>query len=280
MLSKRVMLKTLDIFPKASDTDITVRTNAGGILSLCSLAFLIYSITTEIRKFAIISTRNKMVLCEKPLPTTLPIFLDISVANNCSLLHADVTNVKRNMDLDAVMKTDFQQNGNMCDIKLNITAPNIPGSFHIGLGDSYADKKNEHSHLWYTIDNKNLSHKINKIRFGDIDVASPMDDTGITLIKPIAYMTTYSIQLMAVTKDTQVGYQAVATASKTNLEKIRTRGITAIVFQWNFSPIGVNSTTAREPVIELVCHLLAVVGCFFVFVRFFDNLVFMLQVCK
>lgn len=272
------MLKTFDIFPKAIDTDLSVRTNVGGILSLCSVVLLVCSITSEIRKFAVGTSHDQMVLYEKPLPSTLPIFLDIDVANNCSLLHADVTNVKRNMELDAVLMSDFQQEGSKCHIKLNITAPNIPGSFHIGLGDSYSNKNNEHSHLSLIIDNKNLSHKINKIQFGDLDLTSPMDGTSLTLRKPIGYMITYSIQLITVTQGSSVGYQAIATVSKTNLEKIRTRGITAVIFQWNFSPISVSSMGAmREPIIGLVCHLLAVIGCMFVFIRFFDNLVFMLQ---
>ena len=64
---------------------------------------------------------------------------------------------------------------------------------------------------------------------------------------------------------------------KTNLDKIRTRGITAIIFEWNFSPIGFRRTKAHEPIINLISHLCAICGCFFVFVRFLDSFSFCLS---
>lgn len=270
------MLKKCDIFPKAKDSELTVRTNAGGILSIASVVFLFMSIAIEIKRYTVVNTTNKMVLNERQLPSVLPIYLDMEVENNCTNLHFDFTNIKRTMNVEANVSKQFTQRGGTCLIRLEMQAPNIPASFHIGIGESYWDKRSEHSHMWHTVPNRNLSHKINVLKFGEGDVSM---DGGTSLVfpKPAAYMVTYHMQLFPVMKGGAVGYRAVASIAKTNLEKIRTRGIPAVIFQWTFAPIGIDSAQVREPVINLVCHLLAVAGCFFVVVRFIDSFVFKLK---
>jgi hypothetical protein len=54
--------------------------------------------------------------------------------------------------------------------------------------------------------------------------------------------------------------------AKTNLEKMRTERIAGIIFQRNFAALAVNIGPDTEP----ITVLLAVFGCFFVFVRVID----------
>lgn len=273
------MLASLDVFPKAAETELTVRTNAGGFLSLASFAFLIIAIGSEIRQYADVRTATKMVLNEHPLPPLLPIAAEVEVANNCSFLHFDLTNVKRTFELEALVHKSFTQKGDKCVVRVNVSAPNVPASFHIGLGESFM-KNGEHDHMWITLENRNLSHTVNWIRFGDVEMVSPLDGTSLVFAKANPYMITYSLQLVPVTVGFGTGYRAIASVAKTNLEKMRTKGMPGIIFRWNFAPIGIDTATVSEPVIGVVCHVLAVVGCFFVFVRFIDSIVFMMQVYK
>lgn len=270
------MLKSFDIFPKAKESELTVRTSAGGLLSLASLAFLILSVAAEIYRYTLLQTETRMVLNERPLPSTLPIELEMEVFNNCSNLHLDFTNTKRTIAIDADVQQDFVQRGDRCAIRAVARAPNVPASFHIGLGESFWNDKGEHAHMWFTVENRNLSHRISVLRFGDGE--NSLAATVLSFPRPIAYMVTYRLQLVPVTNGTRIGYQAIPSIAKTNLEKVRTRGIPAIVFQWNFAPIGIETRRGREPVINLLCHLLAITGCFFVGVRFIDSIAFKLKV--
>jgi hypothetical protein len=100
-----------------------------------------------------------------------------------------------------------------------------------------------------------------------------MDNISLILPKPTADMIRYFAQLIPVRKGRRLGYQAVASQAKTNLEKMHTKGIAGIVFEWNFAPMALVFTGRRKPVIELVCHILAVFGCTFVFARFADYII-------
>jgi hypothetical protein len=90
-------------------------------------------------------------------------------------------------------------------------------------------------------------------------------------------MITYSLQLVTVREGPQVGYKIIASLIKTNLEKVRSKGITGIVFEWNFSPIGLEDSRTREPVIGLISRVLAILGCLLVFARLMDSFVFWIQ---
>jgi hypothetical protein len=106
-----------------------------------------------------------------------------------------------------------------------------------------------------------------------------VDGSSLTLVKAIPYMITYSLQLVTVREGPRVGYQIIASLIKTNLEKVRSQGITGIVFEWNFSPIGLEYSKSREPVIGLISRILAILGCLLMFVRMIDSLVFEMQRC-
>ncbi|KAH0795301.1 endoplasmic reticulum-Golgi intermediate compartment protein 3-like [Histomonas meleagridis] len=215
-----------------------------------------------------------MELDETPLPSRLPISIDIEVYNNCSNLHFEITSIKRTIYIDANINKTFIQEGEKCHILVDVDSPNVPASFHIGLGESYFTESGVHQHLWYTVDNRNLTHKINFVHFGHAQIESSLDGTTFLLQKQIPYMITYNVQLMRVTLDRNEGYQAIASVSKSNLEKIRSRGIPGIIFEWNFLPIGIQKKIHREPIMNSVSRLLAMFGCFFVFARAIDLLAF------
>jgi hypothetical protein len=222
-----------------------------------------------------------MILNRKRLPEVIPIALDIDVATKCSNLHFEYTNLRRTMELYCETSgNSFEPaRDDGCHVKINISVPNMPASFHIGLGDSFVNDHGEHQHMWYTVTDKNLSHYLSYIRIGELDQVTPLDDTALVLSKPVPYMVTYNLELVPTLTDVGLGYQIMGSVAKSNLEKIRSKGIPGIIFQWSFSPVGMEKSQARKPLIELVAHLLAVVGCFFVFVRFLDSFIFWLEWC-
>lgn len=271
------MLKQFDIFPKSVDNDLRVRTNFGGFLTLTSVLFMFHLLLFEFYRYFHTNESDQMVLNNQPLPPYLPIQIDLLVYNNCSSLHFEVTNLKRTILLDVNLKQNFIPLSNgQCRINITGEIPNVPGSFHIGLGESYFTDLGIHQHLWYTISDRNLSHKIKKIRFGQLNIPSPID--GIEVITPnqISYMHTYSLQLVPVEKHNFTGYMAIGSFAKTNLDKIRTNGITAIIFKWSFSAIRLSRSKVHEPIINFISHICALCGCGFVFVQFIDYVVFSL----
>jgi hypothetical protein len=274
------MLRFLDVFPKAMDSELSVRTNTGGILTVLALAVFSFFIVTECRSWESLRSEVGLVLHRGSLPPSISIWIYIDVYNSCSNLHGELTNPKRSIKLDSQISSTITQNGSFCEMKFLIVAPTIPASFHIGLGDSYVDPTTGgHTHMWLTLPTRNLSHRIHSVRFGEIEMPSPLDDVRITLKKPTTYMLTYTLSLLPQFDVKRVGYQINPFLTKVNLDKMRDRpmGVAAIVFQWTFSPMAFEKTVRREPVINLVCGLLGFTGVFFVFVRVFDGLVFSLS---
>jgi hypothetical protein len=214
-----------------------------------------------------------MVLNERPLPPTIPINLDLLFFNNCSALHLDITNRDRTFSIPSQIDVNFEPTDNFCHVSGLIEVPTIPASFHIGLGESYFGDNGVHQHLAYILRDRNVSHIVNRITFGNLsDLKSPIDNNSVILAKPTAYMITYFVQLVPVMKGGEVGFQTVASMAKTNLEKIRTKGIAGIVFEWNLAPIALLMADGKVKGIEIACHVMAMFGCAFVFVRFADYL--------
>ena len=272
------MIKNLDIFPKATDNELKVRTNAGGLLTIFSVAFLMFCIFSEIKEYLIVRESDKMILNDNPLPLQLPFSFEIEVYNNCSHLHFELTNAKRTMEIDShLSKKEFKQIQEKCIVRIEGTTANVPASFHIGLGDSYESENGAHQHLSFILKDRNLSHKVSYLHFGDLNVTSPIDNITTIVTKDSSYMFTYAIQLVPVFYQHKTGYYAISSLSKTNLDKIRDKGISAIIFEWNFSPIGLQRSHYHEPMINLISHLLALCGIFFVFVRFIDTIIFNLS---
>ena len=132
------MIKKFDIFPKAAENELKVRTNMGGFLTILSLVFLLWLTATEVIKFVNISETDKMILNNQPLPPNLPISIDLFVYNNCSDLHFEVTNIKRTMVIETkIISQKFVPKNDGCNILIDAVVPNVPASFHVGLGESY-----------------------------------------------------------------------------------------------------------------------------------------------
>ena len=271
------MMKKFDIFPKSIKNEYDIQTEAGGILTILSISFLIWAILSEIFDYRNISKSESLVLEEKNLPKFIEMELDATVYNNCSSLHFDITSTNYKSMIDCeIVKKFVSISEKECHVHLKGLIPNIPASFHIGLGvNSFST--GEHQHMTILLRDKNVSHKINKIRFGSADVKSPLDGTIVTIDKPYQYQLIYHAQLIPVTTNGQIGYQVIASLIKARLDKLRNKQYAGIYFSWNFFPIGFESTVRKEPIINLVCHLLAITGSFFVFIHFADSLLYFIS---
>ena len=285
------MLKKFDVFPKGYNNELKVRTKTGGLLTILSFLFLIFNIIAEFLHYNGSKTKQVMAMSNISLPKRLPIDIDLYVWNDCKNLHLDFTNLKRNQDLDVnITQQDFKQIENFCFITASGTIPSIPGSFHIGLGKNYLqnDSSNssltntndivqQHKHQYLTIDRVNLSHRIGHIWIGDNNIVTPLNRTAITIYKENVYMLLYSLQLVPVIlneKKKELGFHVLGDFTKINMEKIRTKAISGIVFEWDFSPLMLQPATETIPLIYLISHLLAIFGTFFIFMRWIDNMVF------
>lgn len=273
------MLKKLDIFPKAFNSELRVKTNVGGALTLISLIYLIYNTYIEIRNYSRISTKNVMSLSDISLPKRLPIDIDLYVWNDCCNLHLDFTNQKRTSELDVnITKKDFIQIENFCYITASGTIPTVPGSFHIGFGKNVAVNESSgsqrHQHMFLTIKRTNLSHRIGHIWFGD-NIKTPLNRSAMTIYKENVYMLLYSLQLVPYTyKNGRHGFEVLADFTKVNMDKMRTKAVSGIVFEWDFSPLQLKPQREEVPVIYLISHILGIFGTFFVFVRWIDRIAF------
>jgi hypothetical protein len=266
-------MRELDIFPKAVDSDLRVRTEFGGFLSLASVLFLLLCLVSEVHSYFHLTMATTLVLHERTLPATMQVRFDLLIFNNCSALHVEVTNVKRTVAIDSRIRKYFEQTGDGCEVRVIVRVPTVPASLHFGLGDSYYGDDGAHQHLSYVLHDRNVSHRIMHVHFGELpDLESPIAGSTVILKKPSPYMVTYFVQLIAMRRAGLVGYQTVASLATTNLETTRTKGIGGIVFEWDFAPIAIEVAAARPPLIELVCHMLALFGCGFVGVRVADYL--------
>ena len=268
------MLKALDIFPKAINNDLKVKTKLGGLLSIFSLIFLVINIYYEISNFSSVQTKNSLSVTKIQLPKTFSFSAEFNVFNDCKNLHSDFTNQKRTFTIDTHSDTVMTPKNNICNIKVKGNIPTIPASFHIGLGSNY-DRNGTHGHFNMLLDNKNLSHQILKFDVGDFVLESAINQTELYFTKDKAYMIVYELQLVPVlSKTNKIGYQILADVTKRDISLQRSKGITGIIFDWNFSPLQLTEGIERKPIIYLISHVLGIFGSFFVFVRWIDSFVF------
>ena len=271
------MLKALDIFPKAINNDLKVKTKLGGILSILSLLYLFINIYFEIRNFSFVQTKNILSVTKIQLPKTFDFAAEFNVFNDCKNLHTDFTNQKRTFAIDAHSDTVMTQNNNICNIKVTGKLPTIPASFHIGLGSNY-DKNGTHEHFNILIDNHNVSHQILKFDVGDFVLESAINQTSLYFQKDKNYMVVYELQFVpVVSRSHKIGYQILADVTKRDISLQRAKGIAGIIFDWNFSPLQLSEGVERKPIIYLISHILALFGSFFVFVRWIDSFVFKIE---
>jgi hypothetical protein len=149
-----------------------------------------------------------------------------------------------------------------------------------GLDRLYVDPETgAYTHMWLTLPTRSLLYRIRSVRFGEIEMPSPLDNVRITLKKPATSLLTYTLALLPQYDAKRVGYQISPSLMKVNIDKMRDRvkGIPAIVFQWTFSSMAFQRTVRSEPAINLVCGLLGFARIFLVFVRIFDGLMFTLN---
>ena len=268
------MLKKFDIFPKAENNELSVKTKTGGLLSIISVVFLILFIFIDFKKFALNKTFLQMTVSQEPFPSTMRFHLDIYVYNNCSTLHVDFTNQKRTFMLLTDSEQNFKQEKDRCHLIIDAEPPTVPGSMHIGLGTNYFGN-DKHQHSYLTLENTNLSHIINNIQIGDFTSHSSLDSSSLILSKPYLYMINYDVQLVPVFSDHKCGFEVLADLAKTNLDRNRnSKGIPAIIFDWNFSPLQLEKTTEYGSFITFLSKILALFGAFFVFIRWYDRILY------
>ena len=275
-----MLMKKLDIFPKAQNTELRVKTKTGGILTIILILFFVIFTIIDFKKYLQSKTILSLSVGNEPFPSTMKIHVDMYVYNKCSSLHVDFTNQKRTFNLSTNAQQKFQQQTDRCHIIIDAEPPTVPGSMHIGLGSNYYGN-NKHQHSYLTLNNMNLSHIIKKLEIGDFSTFSSLDDSSLILPKNNLYMINYDMQLVSVLADDQYSYQVLADLSKTNLDRHRnSNGLPGIFFAWNFSPLQLKKVTQYGSFVTFLSKILALFGAFFVFIRWYDRFLYIITFKK
>ena len=267
-------MRKLDLFPKSLSNEHIIKTNSGGLLSIISVLFIFYMFFYEFVCYKKTKTKQQ-IMFKQMKPDVLEFTGCLLIYNKCSNLYFALTNRKRTALVEPLnLSISKEETGtNQCIFRFHFFAPNVPGSFHIGLGDSYSTNV-DHNHLWYTISRRNISHSIISFNVGGVFNNSLLNGYNVTLDKEIPYILMYSLQLISKRYNKNDGYDIISTFNKFNLEKAQNSGTPGIFFEWNFTPIGIEINEFREPFINLISHYLRVFGCFFVLIRIADFVMF------
>lgn len=267
------------MFPKAISNDDVIRTNSGGLLTIVSVLFLFYMLIYEIIRFKEIKIKEQIIISQNN--TGLLEFTgNLIVYNKCDNLYFTLTDKKRTTIVEPINLSisKVEKGPKKCNIKFSFFTPNVPGCFHVGLGDSY--KSNfDHRQIWYTISERNISHKIVSLNINGLPCNSSLDGYQILLNKKIPYMIVYNMQLIPHRYKGADGFKIISTLNKLNLEKAQSKGIPGIFFEWNFVPIGIETVEFHESLIDLIFHYLRIFGCFFILIRAIDIILFYIPPC-
>jgi hypothetical protein len=261
-----------DVFPKVVESSLHVRTEFGGLLAIFSIIAVILGTISEFRIWYRPQLSSELILGEYTRRAQIAINIKIDFLNNCSNLHEQLLNYKATSEMDGEVVRIERQSKDVCKLRFEIKAPMVPGCFRIALTDPRMPDKPP---IWALIDEKNLSHRITLLTFGDVRRPTPIDKNEIIIYKENPYLHTYTLNLIPeIDEENRFGCNVVPFYSRANLNRMSLKDFPGVLFRWKYSPVSLKKELKREPIINFICHVLALAGIFFVFVRFADSFVF------
>jgi hypothetical protein len=264
-----------DIFPKAIESSLRVRTNTGGLLTVVSVMALFFWIAVEYQAWSEVRPKTKMMLKTKPPPSQIPINIKIDLLNNCSNFRVQLLNYKGTAEIEGKVQRNERQSHDVCRMNFQIEAPHIPASFRVSLSDP---KMPNGPPIWALMKDRNLSHRITVLTFGEPPRPTSIDGYEEVIFKDVPYILTYTLSLVPEYDDQgRYGFHVLPVYSKANVEKMQLKEYPGVLLRWNFSPVLLYKDAEREPVIQIICRVLALAGVFFVFVRMIDTVMFRLS---
>ncbi|KAM6581199.1 uncharacterized protein LOC115725673 [Cannabis sativa] len=173
------------------------------------------------------------------------------------------------------------EDGEGCNIEGSLEVNKVAGNFHFSPGKSFHQANMFLQDLLaLQTDTYNISHKINKLAFGDYfpGAVNPLDGVKWTQETPSGSYQ-YFIKVVP-TKYTNIrghdvqSNQFSVTEHFKNTEAGHFRSLPGVFFYYDFSPIKVNFKEERVPFLHFITHICAIIGGIFTIAGIIDSFVY------
>ncbi|PON63859.1 Endoplasmic reticulum vesicle transporter, C-terminal [Parasponia andersonii] len=173
------------------------------------------------------------------------------------------------------------EDGEGCNIEGSLEVNKVAGSFHFAPGKSFHQANIFLQDLLaFQAESYNISHKINKLAFGDYfpGVVNPLDGVKWSQESPNgAYQ--YFLKVVP-TKYTNIRGRDVHSNQYSVTEHFKSaeaghyRSLPGVFFYYDFSPIKVTFKEERVPFLHFITHICAIVGGIFTIAGIVDSFVY------
>ncbi|XP_062077165.1 uncharacterized protein LOC133782035 [Humulus lupulus] len=172
------------------------------------------------------------------------------------------------------------EDGEGCNIEGSLEVNKVAGSFHFAPGKSFHQNMFLQDLLALQTDTHNISHKINKLAFGDYfpGAINPLDGAKWTQ-ETLSGSYQYFLKVVP-TKYTNIrghdvqSNQFSVTEHFKNAEAGHFRSLPGVFFYYDFSPIKVTFKEERVPFLHFITHLCAIIGGVFTIAGIIDSFVY------
>lgn len=173
------------------------------------------------------------------------------------------------------------EDGEGCNIEGSLEVNKVAGNFHFAPGKSFHQANIFLQDLLaFQAESYNISHKINKLAFGDYfpGVVNPLDGVKWSQESPNgAYQ--YFLKVVP-TKYTSIRGHDVHSNQYSVTEHFKSaeaghyRSLPGVFFYYDFSPIKVTFKEERVPFLHFITHICAIVGGIFTIAGIVDSFVY------
>ncbi|KAI3917204.1 hypothetical protein MKW92_041776 [Papaver armeniacum] len=299
-------LRNLDAYPKINE-DFYSRTLSGGVITVISSILMILLFISELRIYINSMTRTELVV-DTSRGETLRINFDVTFpALPCSILSLDAMDISGEQHLDVkhdVIKNRIDANGNIIETKKDgvgihkiekplqnhggrlehnetycgscygaETVNKVAGNFHFAPGKSF-QQSNVHVHdvTAFQKDSFNISHKINKLSFGE-------SFPGVWTQKTPTGMFQYFVKVVP-TVYTDINNHTIQSNQFSVTEHFRhaivgqPHSVPGVFFFYDLSPIKVTFTEQHVSFLHFLTNICAIVGGMFTVSGILDSFIY------
>ncbi|KPI84414.1 hypothetical protein ABL78_6540 [Leptomonas seymouri] len=262
--------------------DLTEPTTVGAIISIACVIIMVLLFAGEVISYVSPRIQSDMIIRpDLDSKSTIKVSLDITFHKMpCAILTLDILDVLHNHvfnSMEHITKTRLDNVGRPitdgrspemfvskhegCNLRGFIEVAKVPGNFHIS---SHGRQLLLEHHSIASI---NLEHTINHMSFGSTDVKKlskraqlhPLD--GMVQRSNLPMLFQYYVDVVPTiyegTFSTALTYQFTVTSSAV---PIPAKGMPAVVFQYQLSPITVRYSPARVSFTHFLTYVCAIIG--------------------
>ena len=266
-------IRRLDVYRKVPK-DLTQPTFTGACVSICSIVFIIFLMTSELASFMQTDTVSEIFVDLPSDDMKIPVRLNVTFPRlNCDFLGLDIQDDKGRHEVGFHENTEkiVLSDGIGCRFEGLFYVNRVPGNFHLSTHSA--------SHQ---PDNPDMLHKVNSLQFGDIiettgafDAMNVFDQLGSTglsshdyiikIVPTIYHRLNGSIQNTFQYSFAHKDYIAYGHGN---------RIVPAIWFKYDVNPITIKYMEKRKPFYHFITTFCAIIGGTFTVAGIIDALIF------